>query len=44
MHPIFSRAGATKSSRIGCFVMTALADMHDRLKPYYSEIGRPPGC
>ena len=24
--------------------LTALADMHDRLKPYYSEIGRPPGC
>jgi transposase len=27
--------------RIDCFVMTALADMHERLKPYYSEIGRP---
>jgi transposase len=24
-----------------CFVMTALADMHERLKPCYSEIGRP---
>jgi transposase len=27
--------------RIDRFVMTALADMHERLKPYYSEIGRP---
>ena len=27
--------------RIDGFVMTALADMHERLKPYYSEIGRP---
>ena len=27
--------------RIDCFVTTALADMHERLKPYYSEIGRP---
>src|SRR4051812_29466514 len=27
--------------RIDCFVMTTLADMHERLKPYYSEIGRP---
>jgi transposase len=27
--------------RIDCFVMTALADMHERLKPHYSEIGRP---
>ena len=27
--------------RIDCFVMTALADMHERLKPYYREIGRP---
>jgi transposase len=27
--------------RIDRFVMTALADMHERLKPSYSEIGRP---
>src|SRR6201993_4703341 len=27
--------------RIDGFVTAALADMHDRLKPYYSEIGRP---
>ena len=27
--------------RIDGFVMAALADMHERLKPYYSEIGRP---
>ena len=27
--------------RIDGFVMTALAEMHERLKPYYSEIGRP---
>jgi transposase len=27
--------------RIDRFVMTALADMHQRLEPYYSEIGRP---
>ena len=24
-----------------CFVTAALADMHERLEPYYSEIGRP---
>lgn len=27
--------------RIDRFVTAALADMHERLKPYYSEIGRP---
>jgi len=27
--------------RIDSFVTTALADMHERLQPYYSEIGRP---
>src|SRR6201993_605658 len=27
--------------RIDGFVTAALADMHDRLEPYYSEIGRP---
>lgn len=27
--------------RIDGFVMTALADVHGRLEPYYSEIGRP---
>jgi transposase len=27
--------------RIDGFVTAALADMHERLKPYYSEIGRP---
>jgi hypothetical protein len=28
-------------SRIDRFVTAALADMHGRLKPYHSEIGRP---
>ncbi len=27
--------------RIDGFVTAALADLHERLKPYYSEIGRP---
>lgn len=27
--------------RINVFVTAALADVHDRLDPYYSEIGRP---
>ena len=27
--------------RINVFVTAALADMHERLQPYYSEIGRP---
>jgi len=27
--------------RINVFVTPALADMHERLQPYYSEIGRP---
>jgi transposase len=27
--------------RIDVFVTTALADVHERLEPYYSEIGRP---
>jgi hypothetical protein len=27
--------------RINVFVATALADMHERLQPHYSEIGRP---
>jgi hypothetical protein len=27
--------------RIDRFVSAALADMHELLKPYYSEIGRP---
>jgi hypothetical protein len=27
--------------RINLFVKAALADMHERLQPYYSEIGRP---
>jgi transposase len=27
--------------RIDGFVTTALADVHERLEPYYSEIGRP---
>lgn len=27
--------------RVDSFVSAALADMHERLKPYYSEIGRP---
>jgi transposase len=27
--------------RIDGFVTTALADIHERLEPYYSEIGRP---
>jgi hypothetical protein len=27
--------------RIDGFVTAALADMHERLQPYYSEIGRP---
>jgi len=27
--------------RVDGFVTAALADMHERLKPYYSEIGRP---
>jgi transposase len=28
-------------SRIDKFVKTALADIHEQLEPYYSEIGRP---
>src|SRR5262244_144904 len=27
--------------RINAFVMAALADVHEQLDPYYSEIGRP---
>ena len=27
--------------RINIFVTTVLADVHEQLKPYYSEIGRP---
>src|SRR3954469_5360366 len=27
--------------RINVFVAAVLADMHEQLKPYYSEIGRP---
>src|ERR1044072_8546811 len=27
--------------RINAFVMTALADMHELLRPFYSDIGRP---
>ena len=29
--------------RIDGFVTAALADVHERLEPYYSEIGRPSG-
>ena len=29
--------------RIDGFVTAALADLHERLEPYYSEIGRPSG-
>jgi len=27
--------------RMNVFVTTALADLHEQLKPFYSEIGRP---
>ena len=27
--------------RIGVFVTAALADLHQELEPYYSDIGRP---
>src|SRR5215813_11884433 len=30
-------------SRINAFVMAALADVHEQLDAYYSEIGRPSG-
>jgi hypothetical protein len=29
--------------RMNVFVTTALADLHEQLKPFYSEIGRPSG-